>query len=159
MAEIESVETFGTTYGPGIRYVIFLQNNGISVEAEDLINEIKKYRDYLITSHGGVTISGSNPLSQTKFIQYFFRRLAEYNIHRAISTSGNVKITEDIKKVLKLTDLVLLNITQFNTTTIEFARYLSMNDIPVWIKSNVTDKVSIDFDKFIQTLNNIEKVL
>ena len=192
-ALVNSVETFGTVDGPGIRYVLFLQgcklackychnkdtcllDRGIKIDAEDLIKEVKRYREYLIASHGGVTVSGGEPLLQPNFLEYFFRRLGEYNIHKAIDTSGSVEIIDSIKKVLKLTDLVLLDIKHIdnkkcidltgvsNIKTIEFARYLSMHDIPVWIRyvivPGITDDENdlIDLSKFINTLNNVKKI-
>jgi len=192
-ALVHSCETFGTVDGPGIRYVLFLQgcklackychnkdacsfDSGIKLNAEDIINDVKKYREYLIASHGGVTVSGGEPLLQPKFIEYFFRRLKEYNLHTAVDTSGSVEITDNIKKILKLTDLVLLDIKHIdnkkcisltgvpNTLTIEFARFLSMNNIPIWIRQviipGLTDdeKDLIDLGRFIQTLNNVQKI-
>lgn len=192
-ALVHSSETFGTVDGPGIRYVLFLQgcklackychnkdactfNAGTRMEAEDIIKHVKRYREYLIASHGGVTVSGGEPLLQPNFLEYFFRRLGEYNIHRAIDTAGAVEITDEIKKVLKLTDLVLLDIKHINDQkcieltgksnkqTIEFARFLSMNDIPIWIRQvivpGITDdeKDLIDLRKFIQTLNNVQNI-
>lgn len=193
LAQVHAVETFGTVDGPGIRYVLFLQgcklackychnkdscaiNKGYPREAEDIISEIKRYREYLLASHGGVTVSGGEPLLQPQFLEYLFKRLGEYNIHRAIDTSGALEITEDIKKVLKLTDLVLLDIKhiddkkcidltgQSNKLTIEFARYLSNHDIPIWIRQVIVpgytddEKDLLDLSKFIQTLNNVQKI-
>ena len=192
-ALVHSVETFGTVDGPGIRYVLFLQgcklackychnkdacllNAGTPMEAEDIIKQVKRYREYFMVSHGGVTVSGGEPLLQPEFLEYFFRRLGEYNIHRALDTAGAVEITDTVKKVLRLTDLVLLDIKhinnekcieltgQSNKNTIEFARFLSMNDIPIWIRQvivpGITDdeKDLIDLRDFIQTLSNVQKV-
>lgn len=192
-ALVHSVETFGTVDGPGIRYVLFLQgcklackychnkdaclfNRGTIMDAEDIIKQVKRYREYLIASHGGVTVSGGEPLLQPDFLEYFFKRLGEYNIHRAIDTAGAVEISDEIKRVIKLTDLVLLDIKhinnekcinltgQSNNLTIEFARFLSMNDVPIWIRQVIVpgltddEKDLNDLRKFIQTLNNVQKV-
>ena len=57
-----------------------------------------------------------------------------------------VSLTDDIKKLLSLTDLVLLDIKHIddekckdlvgfsNQLELEFARYLSNHDIPIWIR-------------------------
>ena len=57
-----------------------------------------------------------------------------------------VALTDDIKKLLSITDLVLLDIKHIddekckklvgksNKLELEFAKYLSENNIPVWIR-------------------------
>lgn len=87
-----------------------------------------------------------------------------------------VSLSPDIKKVLQLTDLVLLDIKHIddekcedlvghsNKLELDFARYLSDNNIPVWIRQvlvpGYTDKVEdlIRLRDFISSLNNVEKV-
>ena len=104
---VHSIETFGTIDGPGIRFLIFMQgchlkckychnrdtwdvNDGTEKEIEELLEEIRKYKDYLISSNGGVTVTGGEPLIQTKFILELFKRLKEEGYHTAIDTSRDV---------------------------------------------------------------------
>ena len=66
-------------------------------------------------------------------------------INSFIDTSGIVAVTDDIKELLKYTDLVLLDIKQIddekckklvgvsNKRGLEFAQYLSDNNIKIWI--------------------------
>ena len=191
--KIHSIETFGTVDGPGIRFVIFMQgctlkckychnrdtwnvNAGKSVSKEELIKEISKYKSYIDTSGGGVTVSGGEPLLQTEFITELFKELKSLGYHTAIDTSGALPISESIKELLKYTDLVLLDIKHINPekcveltgytnkNTLEFAKYLSNINIPVWIRQVLVpgytdDKFDlIDLKKFIATLSNVEKV-
>ena len=191
--KIHSIETFGTVDGPGIRFVIFMQgctlkckychnrdtwnvNAGKSVSKEELIKEITKYKSYIDTSGGGVTVSGGEPLLQTEFITELFKELKSLGYHTAIDTSGALPISESIKELLKYTDLVLLDIKHINPekcveltgytnkNTLEFAKYLSNINIPVWIRQVLVpgytdDKFDlIDLKKFIATLSNVEKV-
>ncbi len=191
--KIHSIETFGTVDGPGIRFVIFMQgctlkckychnrdtwnvNAGKSVSKEELIKEISKYKSYIDTSGGGVTVSGGEPLLQTEFITELFKELKNLGYHTAIDTSGALPISESIKELLKYTDLVLLDIKHINPekcveltgytnkNTLEFAKYLSNINIPVWIRQVLVpgytdDKFDlIDLKKFIATLSNVEKV-
>ena len=97
-------------------------------------------------------------------------------IHTCIDTSGIVNLTEDIKELLKLTDLVLLDIKHIdsekckeltghsNKRELEFAKYLSENNIPMWIRQvivpGITDeeKDIIDLKQFIKKLKNVKKV-
>lgn len=192
IGKIHSVETFGTVDGPGIRYVLFLQgchlqckychnkdscnlNGGYSKDAESIIKEIKRYKEYIVISKGGVTVSGGEPLLQPKFVSYLFKRLQEYNFHTAIDTSGSVLITDNIKEVLKYTSLVILDIKHIdnekcieltgkpNTNTLNFAKYLSDNSIPVWIRQvlvpGITDDEQdlIKLKNFLTTISSLEK--
>lgn len=85
-------------------------------------------------------------------------------------------ITDDIKKLLSLTDLVLLDIKHINDEKckelvgfsnkkeLAFAEYLSKNNIPVWIRQvlvpGITDdeKDLLNLKNFISLLKNVNKV-
>ena len=87
-----------------------------------------------------------------------------------------VAITEDIKEVLKYTDLVLLDIKHIddekckelvgvsNKRELEFAKYLSDKNIPVWIRQvlipGITDNKDdlLKLRDFISSLNSVKKV-
>ena len=192
-AKVHSVESFGTVDGPGIRFVIFLQgcslrckychnrdtwdiNGGEYKSVDEIIEKIKNYKNYIIPSGGGVTVTGGEPLLQVKFLIELFKRLKEENIHTCIDTSGMFGITDDIKKVLELTDLVLLDIKHIddekckdlvgssNKKELEFARYLSDNGIKMWIRQvlvpGYTDDEAdlIKLGEFIRSLKTVEKV-
>ena len=160
-AKVHSIETFGTVDGPGVRFVIFLQgchlqckychnrdtwdiNSGKYMSVEELVTQIEKYKTY-ITPNGGVTVTGGEPLLQPYFLVSLFKELKAKNIHTAIDTSGMVAITDIIKEVLSLTDLVLLDIKHIdpkkckdlvgfsNEKELAFAKYLSDNNIDIWI--------------------------
>lgn len=192
-ARIHSIESFGTVDGPGIRYVIFMQgcslrckychnrdtwdmNTGELKSVDELVKRIESYKAYILPSNGGVTVSGGEPLLQVKFLINFFKKLKAQNIHTAIDTSGMFDITDDIKELLKYTDLVLLDIKHIddekskslvgfsNKKELEFARYLSDNNIPMWIRQvlipGITDdaKDLINLRMFIKSLKTVKKV-
>ena len=125
-AKVHSIESFGTVDGPGIRFVLFLQgcslkckychnrdtwdiSGGKYKSLDDIFNKIMNYKNY-ITPKGGVTVTGGEPLLQVHFLIELFTKLKEQGIHTCIDTSGMVALTDDIKKLLNLTDLVLLDI-------------------------------------------------
>ena len=113
---------------------------------------------------------------QPKFLITLFKELRNRNIPTAIDTSGMVNITDDIKELLTLTDLVLLDIKHINDEKskelvgfsnkkeLEFARYLSDNNIPVWIRQviipGITDNKDdlLELKDFINSLQNVQKV-
>ena len=192
-AKIHSIESFGTVDGPGIRFVIFMQgcflkckychnrdtwdiNGGNLTSVDDLLDKIERYKSYILPSGGGVTVTGGEPLLQPKFLINLFKELKKRNIPTAIDTSGMVDITDDIKELLKFTDLVLLDIKHINDDKckelvgfsnkkeLNFARYLSDYNIPVWIRQvivpGITDEEEdlTELKEFIRTLNNVKKI-
>lgn len=191
-AKIHSIETFGTVDGPGIRFVTFFQgcnleckychnrdtwniNEGNYISVDELFDNILKYKSYIMPN-GGFTASGGEPLLQPYFLISLFKKLKEANIHTAIDTSGMVEITDTIKELLSLTDLVLLDIKHINPEKakqligfdnkkeLEFAKYLSDNNIPVWIRQVIipgaTDAKEdlLELKNFINSLNNVKKI-
>ena len=191
-AKVHSVESFGTVDGPGIRFVLFLQGchlqckychnrdtwdmkGGSYKSLDDIFNKIMNYKNYIFPN-GGVTITGGEPLLQAKFIFELFSKLKEQHIHTCIDTSGMVALTEDIKKVLSVTDLVLLDIKHIddekcknlvgkaNKIELEFATYLSDNNKKMWIRQVLVPGYTDDKDdllklkNFISTLKTVQKV-
>lgn len=124
---VHSIETFGAVDGPGIRFVIFMQgcmlkckychnrdtwdkSLGTNMSVEELLEKIRRYKEYIFFSKGGVTVTGGEPLLQVQFLISLFNKLKEEGFHTTIDTSGMVNLTDDIKKLLSYTDLVLLDI-------------------------------------------------
>lgn len=87
-----------------------------------------------------------------------------------------VALTDEIKKLLSLTDLVLLDIKHIdnekckelvgfsNKLELEFANYLSDNDIPIWIRQVLIPGYTDDeqdllkLKDFIASLKTVQKV-
>lgn len=192
-AKIHSIESFGTVDGPGIRFVLFLQGchlqckychnrdtwdmkGGEYKTLDDIFEKIKRYKNYMMLSGGGVTVTGGEPLLQVKFLIELFKKLKKEGIHTCIDTSGIVAITDDIKELLKYTDLVLLDIKHIddekckklvgvsNKRELEFAQYLSDNNIKIWIRQVLVPGYTDDEEdlkklkKFIKSLKTVDNV-
>ena len=192
-ARVHSIETFGTVDGPGIRFVLFLQGcylqckychnrdtwdlkGGEPKSLDDILEKIKRYKNYMMLSGGGVTVTGGEPFLQVKFLIELFKKLKEEGIHTCIDTSGIVAITDDVKELLKYTDLVLLDIKHIddekckklvgvsNKRELEFAQYLSENNIEIWIRQVLVPGYTDDEEdlkrlkKFIKSLKTVENV-
>ena len=190
---IHSFESFGTVDGPGIRFVIFLQGChlkckycqnrdtwdsclGQEFSIDEVLKKIIKYQDYIKQSGGGITVSGGEPLLQAKGLISLFEKIKKYSIHIAVDTSGMFKLTDEIKRLIDLTDLFLLDIKHIDSTKskelvgisnkleLEFARYLSDINKPVWIRQvlipGITDdkKDLLKLKEFISSLKNVQKV-
>ena len=192
-AKVHSIESFGTVDGPGKRFVLFLQgchlqckychnrdtwdiNGGEYKSLDEIFEKIKKYKNYIIPSGGGITVTGGEPLLQVKFLIELFKKVKQEGITTCIDTSGMVNITQDIKELLQYTDLVLLDIKHIdnekckqlvgtsNKKELEFAKYLSENNIKIWIRQVIvpgyTDDENdlIKLKEFLKTLKTVEKV-
>lgn len=189
---IHSFESLGAVDGPGVRFVVFMQGcslkckycqnrdtwnlkGGTTYSSDEIVEKILRYKNYIMPN-GGVTISGGEPLLQTKFLIELFTKLKKYNIHTCIDTSGSVVLTDEIKELIDLTDLFLLDIKCINDEKainltgvsnkkeLEFARYLSNINKPMWIRQvlvpGYTDDEQdlIKLREFISTLKFVEKV-
>ncbi len=193
VARIHSFETFGAVDGPGIRYIIFFQGchlrckycqnrdtwdttQGSLYTVNDLVTKILRYKNYFLSSGGGVTVSGGEPLLQADFIIELFKELKKHNISTAIDTSGVIKINDKIKELINLTDLFLLDIKCINDEIckdltgvsnkleLEFAKYLSDNNKDIWIRQvlvpGYTDNPNdlYDLKQFLDTLKTVKRI-
>lgn len=191
-AKVHSIESFGTVDGPGIRFVLFLQgcslkckychnrdtwdiNGGEYRSLNEILDKILRYKNY-IYKDGGVTVTGGEPLLQFQFLIQLFTKLKKHKIHTCIDTSGMVALTDDMKKLIDLTDLFLLDIKHIdsekckklvgfsNEKELAFARYLSDNNKPMWIRQvlipGITDDENdlLKLKDFVDSLKTVQKV-
>lgn len=126
---------------------------------------------------GGITVTGGEPLMQIEFVTELFKQARSRNIHTALDTSGVLftpDYTEKFDELIKYTSLVLLDIKHIdeeehkkltghsNKNILKFAKYLSDNKIPIWIRHVVVPGVNdkeeyfIKLGKFMATLSNIK---
>lgn len=189
---IHSIETCGTVDGPGIRFVIFMQGCPLRCQychnpdtwqtdtnklmtVDEIMQKYDGVKEFVRS--GGITVTGGEPLLQIDFVTKLFKVAKNHGIHTALDTSGiifNQENTENINKLLKYTDLVLLDIKHIddeehkkltgasNKNILAFAQYLSEKQIPVWIRHVVVKDITLnekylkELGKFLATLNNIK---
>lgn len=136
-----------------------------------------KYNGVKEFCKGGITVTGGEPLVQIDFVTELFKLAKEKNIHTALDTSGilfNLAATEKFDKLLGYTDLVLLDIKHIdnkehinltghpNKNILDFAKYLSVINKPVWIRHVVVPGINnkedflIGLGKFLAGLQNVK---
>ncbi len=162
LGRIHSLESFGTVDGPGIRFVVFMQGcplrckychnpdtweieEGTEYEPQRLADEIIKYKPYMDFSGGGVTFTGGEPLLQAEFLLEVSKHLKQHGITIALDTSGYIW-NESVRELLEFTDVVLLDIKNYDQTvyeditgvsltpTLQLLDYLRENQINTWIR-------------------------
>jgi pyruvate formate lyase activating enzyme len=168
---IHSYEVGSAVDGPGLRFVVFTQGcplrckychnpdtrdplKGQETSVEDLMHEINKYHSYYDKGHGGITVSGGEPLLQAEFVASLFKEAQSKGIHTALDTSG-FGSHHSLDAILPYTNLVLLDIKSSNPTvyhnltqvdlqpTLETANALEKLAKPFWVRfvfvPNLTD--------------------
>ena len=190
---VHSYESGGTVDGPGIRFVVFLQgcplrckychnpdtwnfNGGKQVSAQEVVDEVLKYENFMTFSHGGVTFSGGEPLMQKQVLLPVFEELKKHDIHIALDTAGTTNVDETVLSLLDNTDLVMLDVKHLvsaehknltgmgNEKTYAFLEVLKQKNIRTWIRwvivPNFNDTVEYahKFATFVKEYANVELV-
>jgi pyruvate formate lyase activating enzyme len=188
---VHSEETGGMADGPGVRHVLFLSGcvlrcqychnpdtwelrNGLPTTAEAVVASIARSTSFL-RRHGGVTISGGEPLVQARFTAAIFRGCKELGLHTALDTNGYLghRISDE---VLEDTDLVLLDIKEWDplayreltgvplAPTLRFAGRLAQQNRPVWLRYVLVPGLTDNPDRiqglaeFAASLGNVQRV-
>lgn len=173
---IHSTESFGTVDGPGIRFVIFFQGcpmrclychnpdswkpkQGTVMSTDELLAKYERCKEFL--KSGGITATGGEPMLQMEFLTELFTKAKSKGIHTCLDTSGicfTQEHTEDVEKLLAVTDLVMLDIKHIddemhrkltghsNRNILAFAQFLSEKGVPVWIRHVVVPAWTDDAD-------------
>ena len=189
VGKISDIETMGLVDGPGMRLVLFLSGcrlrclychnpetwtaeGSMEITPEEVLKKYKKYSIYY-GDNGGVTFSGGEPLLQSEFVLETIKLLKENNIHTAIDTAG---VAENYDEVLKLVDLVILDIKAIEENEYEYLvsgkiekqkefldKCISLNK-KLWIRQVIVPGVNDDEEhilklkEFIKDIPNVERV-
>jgi pyruvate formate lyase activating enzyme len=154
---------------------------GKQMSVSEIIDDLKTYLPFIESSGGGITVSGGEPLLQIPFLIELFKECKKLGIHTTIDSSGGCfshaeRFQANLKELLQYTDLILLDIKHIdrkkhisltgmaNEHILEFAQFLSAQNVPVWIRHVLVPTISNDRDdlkklgEFIGTLTNVKKV-
>ncbi len=190
LGNIHSIESCGTVDGPGIRFVVFLQGCPLRclychnpdtweikenqrMSADEILQQYDGVKEFC---HGGITVTGGEPLLQMDFVTDLFKKAHQKGIHTALDTSGllfNKDATDKMDALLEFTDLVLLDIKHIdddehkkltkhsNKTILDFAQYLSQIKKPMWVRHVVVPGITFNekylakLGEFLATLHNV----
>ena len=161
MIKVHSYESMGTIDGPGIRLVVFLQGcpfrclycaNPDTIEVKDAnltkpdaIVQMAVSQKPFFGKKGGVTFSGGEPTLQAEALIPLFKELKANGIHICLDTNGGLW-NEHVEQLFELTDLVLLDVKQFNPErhkaltgrsneqTLRTAQWLRDHNRPMWLR-------------------------
>jgi len=189
---VHSFTTGSAVDGPGLRVVAWLagcqfqcvychnpdtwkMRNGTEVTLARAVDVLRQYRHGLRTMKGGLTISGGEPLLQTRFVLKVFSAAQSLGIHTALDTNGYLgeRLTD---ADLGCIDLVLLDLKTMspeghqrltgvdNGPVLTFAGRLAALGKPVWIRFVLvpawTDNASeiSEMARFAAGLGNVQRV-
>ncbi len=190
LGNIHSIESCGTVDGPGIRFVVFTQGcpmrclychnpdtwNTKENQLMSVDEILAQYDGVKEFCHGGITVTGGEPMLQMDFVTELFKKAQEKGIHTALDTSGalfNKNNTEKVDELLKYTSLVLLDIKHIddeehkkltkhtNKNILEFAKYLSEQKKPMWVRHVVVPGITFNpeylekLGLFLASLHNV----
>ena len=186
---ISDIETMGLVDGPGMRLVLFMSGcrlrclychnpetwtaeNSQEISPEEVLKKYQKYSNYY-GDNGGVTFSGGEPLLQSEFVLETIKLLKENGVHTAIDTAG---VAENYEEVLKLVDLVILDIKAVDSKEYEelvggkiekqkefLEKCVSLNK-KLWIRQVIVPGINDDEEhieklkEFIKDIPNVERV-
>lgn len=154
LGSINSIESFSTLDGPGIRTVVFLNgcnkrclychNPEMWHKLENNISSFALYQKLIRNKNyfgklGGITFSGGEPLLQSQFLIEVCKLLKKDHINIALDTAGF--IDEYTISLLKYIDIVI-----FDIKDIDVDNYFKLT------KSSLRDSLN-----FIKILNDLDK--
>lgn len=171
--KIHSIQSLGTLDGPGVRFVVFLQGchlrckcchnpdtwdmtQGKDMTPEELASRAARYKEYF-GKDGGITVSGGEPLLQAKEVYELFSLCKSNGINTCLDTSGSV-MNDDVKRLLTVTDRVLLDIKYTNdadyrenvgcslSPVLEFLKTLVECSIPTTLRQVIIPTLNDTFE-------------
>ena len=171
LGRVHSVQTLGAVDGPGVRFVVFMQgcplrcacchnpdtwdvDGGELMDAMVLADRAVRYREYF-GDEGGVTVSGGEPLLQSRFVADFFKACHDRGLHTCLDTSGCV-LDDDVRELLRHTDLVMLDVKYTDgdkykryvgcdmQEPLRFLDYLQSIDKPTWLRQVIIPTLNDD---------------
>lgn len=155
--------------------------SGKKMSVSEIIDDLRSYLPFIESSGGGITVSGGEPLLQIPFLIELFKECKKIGVHTTVDSSGGCYSSaplfqQQLQELLQYTDLILLDLKHIdrkkhikltglpNDHILEFAKYLSQRNVPIWIRHVLVPGITDDpedlrqMGNFIRTLNNVQKI-
>lgn len=178
MINVHSYESMGTFDGPGLRLVVFLQGcpfrclycanpdtidpqGGTATTPQEILQMAVSQKPFF-GKKGGITFSGGEPTLQAAELIPLFKELKANGIHTCLDSNGGIW-NKHVEELLGLTDLVLLDVKEFdperhrtltgrsNEQTLRTAQWLEEQGRPFWLRYVLVPGYS-DFEEDIRSL-------
>ncbi|MEY8354464.1 pyruvate formate-lyase-activating protein [Lachnospiraceae bacterium 54-53] len=151
---------------------------GTDMTVDEILQQFESSRNFY--RGGGITATGGEPLMQLDFVTELFEAARKRDIHTCLDTSGitfgrnNPEYLKKMERLLTSTSLVMLDIKHIddakhkpltghsNKNILDFARYLSERNVPVWIRQVVVPQLTDQtpdlyrLGRFIGELKNVK---
>ena len=195
--KLHSIESFGTVDGPGTRMVVFVKGCPLRCQYchnpdtwtmagaketsfEEVLEKFERHRSFY--TEGGITVTGGEPMLQLEFVTELFTACKARGIHTCLDTSAGCYRPEDpdyverVKKLLAVTDLVLLDIKHIdsaehkkltgmhNEHILAFARLLDETQTAMYVRHVVVPGITLNDEylyqlgKFIGSLKMVKRI-
>jgi pyruvate formate lyase activating enzyme len=144
--------------------------SGRSMTAEEVLEEVLRDQAFYETSHGGITISGGEPLLQIGFTTRLLELCKAFGIHTALETTLYRK-WKDIAHLLSLVDLFMVDLKIMdgdkhraftgvsNRQILSNARKLAKTDKPVVFHTPVIPTVNDNPDAIAEIARFIQQMI
>ena len=131
IGRVNSLESFGSVDGPGVRYIVFLKGchmrckychnpetwsmeGGMEMTPSQVMEKAIRFKAYW-KNGGGITVSGGEALCQIDFVIELFKLAKSKGINTCLDTSGNPfsmdpEYLKKFDELMSLTDTFLLDI-------------------------------------------------
>lgn len=131
IGRVNSLESFGSVDGPGVRYIVFLKGchmrckychnpetwsmeGGMEMTPSQIMEKAIRFKAYW-KNGGGITVSGGEALCQIDFVIELFKLAKSKGINTCLDTSGNPfsmdpEYLKKFDELMSLTDTFLLDI-------------------------------------------------
>ena len=176
---VHSYESMGTFDGPGLRYVVFLQGcpfrclycanpDTIDAVGESTLTDPSYIVEQAVSfkpffgKRGGITFSGGEPTVQAEALIPLFEQLRAEGIHICVDSNGAIW-NKHVERLWTLTDLVMLDIKEFNPQRhqhitgrsneqpLKTAAWFEAHEHPFWLRYVLVPGLS-DFEEDLHAM-------
>ena len=147
-----------------------MEITGHTASVDEVMREIAQDRAFYISSGGGVTLSGGEPVLQSDFALAILQACKASGIQTAIETAGNYPWSM-LAPLLPHIDLVMMDLKQMdsakhrwatkvpNERILETARQLALTDLPILFRIPVIPTVNDQPDEVRATANFVHSLV